>query len=123
MNKSQALDKFWNSFGIPAYDENTIPDNPGERYITYSVSTGRIEDVINLTGKIWEKNTTSWKFVEDKSSEIAYELATMDPPTISIDNGRLYLTMGTPFSQRLSDPDSMARGVYINIQAEFLTAY
>lgn len=123
MNKSQALDKFWNSFGIPAYDENTIPDNPGERYITYSVSTGRIEDVINLTGKIWEKNTTSWKFVEDKASEIAYELATMDPPTIAIDNGRLYLTMGTPFSQRLSDPDSMARGVYINIQAEFLTAY
>lgn len=123
MNKSQALDKFWNSFGIPAYDENTVPDNSGERYITYSVSTGRIEDVINLTGKIWEKNTTSWKFVEDKASEIAYELATMDPPTIAIDNGRLYLTMGTPFSQRLSDPDSMARGVYINIQAEFLTAY
>ena len=37
MNKAQALDQFWNGFGIPAWDENTVPEDPavrGERYIT-----------------------------------------------------------------------------------------
>ena len=123
MNKAQALDAFWNSFNIPAYDENTVPDNPGEKYIAYSVSTGSIEDVINLSAKIWDMNTTSWKFVEEKAAEIAEYIAKMVPPTILIENGRLYITEGSPFSQRISNPDELVRGVLINIQAEFLTAY
>lgn len=126
MNKSQALHQFWSGFGLPAWDENTIPDDStvrGEKYIAYSVSTGSLDDVINLTAKIWDTNTTSWEYVEQKAREIAYAIATMNPPTIQIDNGRLYITEGQPFSQRLPDPDSLVRGVYINIQAEFLTAY
>lgn len=123
MDKSQALHQFWSGFGIPAYDENTVPQNPGEKYIAYSVSTGSIEDVINLSAKIWDTNTTSWKFVEEKAAQIAYAIATMMPPTIQVDNGRLYISEGRPFSQRISNPDDLVRGVYINIQAEFLTAY
>lgn len=126
MNKAQALDHFWNGFGIPAWDENTVPEDPavrGERYITYSVSTGSLGDVIGLSAKIWDTNTTSWKFVEDKAEEIAHYIETMVPPTIQIDNGRLYIAKGRPFSQRLDDPNKFVRGNYINIQAEFLTAY
>ena len=123
MNKAQALDAFWNSFNIPAYDENTVPEDPGEKYIAYSVSTGSIEDVINLSAKIWDTNTTSWKFVEEKAAEIAEHIAKMVPPTILIENGRLYICEGRPFSQRISNPDELVRGVLINIQAEFLTAY
>lgn len=123
MNKSQTIQSFWSGFGLPAYDENTVPDNPGEKYIAYSVQTGSIGDVLNLNAKIWDTNTTSWKFVEEKAEEIAYYIATMVPPTIQINNGRFYITKGKPFSQRISNPDELARGVYINIQAEFLTAY
>ena len=124
MNKSQAITNFWSGFGIPAYDENTVPDNPGQRYIAYSVSTGSLDDVINMYAKIWDLDTNSWKFVEDKASEIAYAITTMVPPTIQIDNGRLYISKGNPFSQRLSDAENdRVRGVYINIQAEFLSAY
>lgn len=123
MNKSQALHQFWSGFGLNAYDENTVPDNPGEKYIAYDVSTGSLDDVINLTAKIWDTNTTSWKFVEEKADEIAHAIETMIPPTIQIDNGRLYITQGTPFSQRIPNPNELVRGVYINIQAEFLTAY
>ena len=47
----------------------------------------------------------------------------MVPPTIPIENGRLYITKGKPFAQRLSNPNELVRGNYINIQAEFLTAY
>lgn len=126
MNKSQALHQFWSGFGLPAWDENTVPEDDairGEKYIAYSVSTGSLDDVINLTAKIWDTNTTSWAFVETKAAEIAEYIAKMVPPTIAIDNGRLYITEGKPFSQRLPNPDDLVRGIYINIQAEFLTAY
>lgn len=126
MDKSQAINQFWSSFGLPAWDENTVPDDPvirGDKYIAYSVSTGSLDDTINLTAKIWDTNATTWKFVEDKAKEIAFEITTMVPPTIPIDNGRLYITKGKPFSQRLSNPNELVRGIYINIQAEFLTAY
>jgi len=126
MDKAQALHQFWSGFGIPAWDENTVPDDDdirGEKYIAYSVSTGSLDDVINLTAKIWDTNTSSWEFVENKAEEIAEYIAKMVPPTIPIENGRLYITKGKPFSQRLSNPNELVRGNYINIQAEFLTAY
>lgn len=135
MKKSQALQQFWESFGIPAFDENTVPDFPGgkapEKYITYSVSTGELGNVINLTASIWERNSTSWEFVETKAEEIAKAIEERDfsrmginAPTIPLDNGRLYLTQGSPFAQRLADPGSdLTRRIYLNIQAEFLTAY
>lgn len=126
MDKAQALHQFWSGFGIPAWDENTVPDDDdirGEKYIAYSVSTGSLDDVINLTAKIWDTNTSSWEFVENKAEEIAEYIVKMVPPTIPIENGRLYITKGKPFSQRLSNPNELVRGIYINIQAEFLTAY
>lgn len=123
MDKSQAIHNFWSGFGIPAWDENTVPDQPGERYIAYSVSTGSLDDVLNLSAKIWDTNTNSWEYVEKKAGEIAHAIATMVPPTIQIDNGRLYISEGNPFSQRLPNPGEGVRGVYVNIQAEFLTAY
>ena len=126
MNKTQAIHQFWSGFGIPAWDENTVPDDAlirGEKYIAYSVSTGSLDDVLNLSGKIWDTNTNTWEYVETKAQEISYSIATMNPPTMQIDNGRLYITEGRPFSQRIPNPNENVRGVLINIQAEFLTAY
>ena len=34
-NKWQAIDRFWNSFGIPAYDESSVPQGATMPYITY----------------------------------------------------------------------------------------
>ena len=126
MNKAQAIHQFWSGFGIPAWDENTVPDDPeirGEKYIAYNVSTGSLDDVMNLSGKIWDTNSNTWEYGEKKAEEIAEYIATMNPPTIKIDKGRLYITEGRPFSQRIPNPNEYVRGVLINIQAEFLTAY
>ena len=123
MNKAQALDKFWNSFSIPAYDENTVPDNAQMPYITYNVIEDELGNVVNLYANLWYRST-SWKDITLKSDEIAKKITEMYPPAIAIDNGRLYLAKGTPFAQRMNDPESdTIRRMYINIQAEFLTAY
>lgn len=122
MTKAQAIDYFWNSFGIKAYDENTVPDKPNFPYITYSVTTDDIGNVVNLSASIWDRST-SWKIISEKVDEISKKIIEMQPPAIALNNGRLYLTKGTPFAQRMSDPDDMIRRIYMNLQAEFLTAY
>lgn len=124
MDKGQAIHNFWSRFGLMAYDENTVPDNAPDRYITYNVSMDSIGNVVNMYGNIWDINTDSWEFVSKKAEEIAEYIETMYPISYAIDNGRLYIAKGTPFAQRMSEPNNdRVRRMYINIQAEYLTAY
>lgn len=117
MNKAQAIHSFWSGFGIPAYDETTVPDDAQMPYITYNVVTGALDDALLMSGSIWYRDT-SWATVTAKADEIADALYT----TIPIDGGGVYLTQGTPFAQRMSDPaDDSIRRIYINLSAEFIT--
>lgn len=122
MNKAQAINEFWNSFGVPAYDENTLNvDSSVKTYITYSVQEGKLDDPIVLNASIWTRNT-SWTKLDEIKTNIAHKLYTMNP--IKLDDGYLHLTSGTPFAQRFradEDPDYLR--ILIVIQAEFFTAY
>ena len=122
MDKAQALHNFWSGFGLPAYDENSVPEDAAMPRITYSVSTDSIDNVLLLSGSLWY-HSTSWEDISKKAEEIAQALVTMNPPAIEIDNGRLYLYKGAPFAQRMEDPDDSIRRIYLNLEAEFLTAY
>lgn len=122
MNKSQAIHNFWSGFGLTAYDETTVPDDAKMPYITYGVSTDSIGNPISLSGSLWYC-TNSWKDISDKAEEIAEAIVTMDPPAIELDTGRLYITKGNPFAQRMTDEDRTVRRMYINLRAEYLTNY
>lgn len=122
MNKAQALNNFWNSFGLKAYDENTLPSTASFPYITYNTVTDSLDNVVNLYSSLWYRDT-SWKAISDKTEEIAQALGS-GGKVIKLDSGYLWLCKGTPFAQRMSDPnDDMIRRMYINVQAEYLTAY
>ena len=124
MNKWEALQEFWSSFGWDAYDENSVDTgafSPSLPYITYAAQIGYVGQILSLTASLWDKST-SWKSVSDKADEISgrigygYEL-------VKVDGGYLYLTQGQPFAQRMSDPeDSEIKRIYIILNAEFLTA-
>ena len=123
MTKEQAIHTFWSGFGIPAYDEQTVPDNAKMPYITYRVVTDSIGNVCNLTGSIWYRST-SWKEVSDKAAEVARAVGQYGFTKLKLDDGYVWFTKGAPFAQRMSDPASdMIRRIYLNVQAEFLTAY
>ena len=47
----------------------------------------------------------------------------MNPCTVKIDGGRMYIARGTPFAQRMSDVDDMVRRIVLNVTVEFFTAY
>lgn len=126
MDKAQAFQKFWSSFGLPAYDETTVPDGehkPDFPYITYNFQSASMENLLFLDISIWYR-TNSWEEVEKKKEEIAKRLQIMHPPTIKVDGGRLALYHDTLQSRRMTDfYDPTIRRYSLNITAEFFTAY
>lgn len=123
MTKAQAIYQFWAGFGLPAYDNQSVPDNATLPYITYETMTGAIGAQMAMTADVWYRST-SWKAVSDKVDEIAEKIATMD--AVKIDTGYMYVSIPelSPFAQRLADPnDDMVKRVYLNVQFEFLTSY
>lgn len=123
MDKAQALQTFWESFGIPAYEQTTVPESAKMPYITYSVSMDSLDNVVNMSASVWY-HSTSWKDISEKTEQIARYIVGMNPPSIKFDGGRLYIAKGNPFAQRMADPnDDMIRRMYLNIQAEYLSAY
>ena len=122
MDKAQAIDAFWNRF-LPAYDENTVPSDIKMPYITYSVATDSLGGFLSMTASLWYRSD-SWAEISRKAEEIAEYITKMNPPSIPLDNGRLYISKGLPFAQRMSEPsDSAVRRIVLQINAEFLTAY
>lgn len=125
MDKAQALHSFWSSFSLPAYDEASVPsgdDTPQFPYITYTVATDALDGSLPLVASLWYKST-SWRDITLKSEEIARRIETMERP-IPIDNGYLWIVRGTPFAQRMTEPDdNTIRRILLNIVAEFLTPY
>lgn len=119
LDKAQGLYTFWSMFGLPAYDEQTIPGDAKIPYITYETQTGCLDETLYLTGSIWYYGN-SWGPVTQKADEIEEEIT--GGTIIPIKGGALWITKGSPFTQRAADDDSTVRRILIQIQAEFLTA-
>lgn len=121
MDKFQAIQQFWSSFGIPAYDENTVPDDAEMPYITYSTSIDSVGSPVLITGSLWYYSF-SWEEISRKTQTIS-DFIGYGYHIIKIDGGYLYITRGSPFAQRVAGGENDAvRRVYINLMCEFLTA-
>lgn len=123
MDKEQAIQAFWESFGLPAYDEYAVPDDAKMPYITYTSMTGAVGEPLAISGSIWYYSP-SWKEISKKRDEIAKAVGEHGYHIQKIDGGYLVISQGRPFSQRMDEPGSdMTRRMYINLLAEFLTAF
>jgi len=123
MDKFQALQSFWSSFGIPAYDENTVPtgnDAPEFPYITYDAVISNFDNKVAMSASIWDYGT-SWGRVTAKLAEIQSAIGN-GGKILPIDDGAFWITTGRPFAQRMNDDNDMIRRVFMNISAEFITA-
>ena len=120
MDKAQALHSFWSGFGLTAYDENTVPEGAQLPYITYSVGMAEMGEPIILTASLWY-HSTSWAAISQKA-ELINRSITPGGVIIPFDGGSLWIWRGSPFSQRMEDPDPSIRRIYMNINAEFLSS-
>lgn len=122
MNKAQAIHRFWSSFGLPAYDQSTVPSGKGGAvmpYITYEVKEDNLGNDIGLTASLWYRSS-SWEAVTLKAEEVAKKIGSILP--IPIEGGYCWIKRGSPFAQRMSDTDDGVRRILISITVEYLTA-
>lgn len=123
MDKAQTIHSFWSSFGWPAYDELSVPeheDNEAELpYITYMVILDEFEHPVYPSASLWTYGT-SWSEIEQKAMEIS-EFIGLGGKLYNIDSGKLWIQRGHPFSQRISDDNSMVRRIVLNVDMEFMS--
>ena len=121
MTKAAAIYQFWNSFGLTAYEENTVPTDATFPYITYQLVTDSFDREITLAASIWYRSE-SWSGINAKTEEISQKIS-RGGKTISCDGGAIWLKRGQPFAQNMRDEsDDLIKRKYLNITAEFITA-
>ncbi len=115
---AQTLHSFWSAFGLPAYDENTVPDRTAFPYITYNVTAAAFNETVTMSASLWYRST-SWKEITDKAEQIRETLE--DGGRYIVTNkGALWIKTGVPFAQRMSDVDDSVRRIYINIEVDYI---
>ena len=121
MTKAAAIYQFLNSFGLTAYEENTVPDDATFPYITYQLVTDSFDREIPLVASIWYRSE-SWTDINAKTEEISQKIS-RGGKIISCDGGAIWMKRGQPFAQNMGDEsDDLIKRKYLNITAEFMTA-
>lgn len=128
MNKEQALNSFWNGFGIPAFDENSVPEYitkdgalvPLEPpYITYETRTDDFGYPVALTASIWYRSST-WADITAKAQEIS-DFIGRGGRMIAYSGGAFWIQKASPWASRMDDPaDNMIRRIVLNVTVEYL---
>lgn len=118
MDSWQGQDYLWNSFGLPAYDENTVDEDAQMPYITYEAVDGSLGGSTLVSASLWY-HSSSWAEISKKANQMKLGLNRQ----VKIDGG--YIKVRTPYDNyatRMSDPDDKdIRRVRIAVEMEFLT--
>ena len=121
MTKAAAIYQFWSSFGLTAYEENTVPNDATFPYITYQLVTDSFDREVQATASIWYRSE-SWTAINAKTEEISQKIS-RGGKIIPCDGGAIWLKRGQPFAQNMGDEnDYLIKRKYLNITAEFITA-
>lgn len=122
MDKWQAQHDFWSSFGVPAYEEHSVPDSERNTFprITYESATGPFESLVSITASIWTRST-SWTTADVLANQIEQYIKHMGCP--EIEGGRYRVYIGdTTFAQKLDDPDDdQIKRILLNVTFEFMS--
>lgn len=120
MTKAEALYGFWSSFGLPVYEEGSVPEDAVLPYITYPLMLGDWGQEIPITADLWYRTTTLLG-INDKTNEIARRIG-LGGVKLSCSGGHIHLYCGSPWAQLMGDPDDdMIRRMHLNITARFNT--
>ena len=128
MTREQAIFDFWNSFNIPAFEENSVPTGenaPAYPYITYQLVVDDFRGQVQTSASVYDrdKNNYSALFqVLQKTAEIRKKIS-RGGIMLAFDSGVVWLKPNTPFSQIMGDSeDNAVRRAYLNMTAEFISA-
>lgn len=126
MDMLQALNSFWNSFGLKAYDETTVPDEmrftndenkEKKPYITYEVNVGEFGESVVSAVNVWYYDK-GWKAIENKLKEIDARIC-KGGVQIPYDEGTIWIKTGTLYRSRVEESNDMIRRYLLNTIIEY----
>lgn len=122
--KAAAYHSFWSQFGIPAFEENSVPDGedaPGFPRITYQFGTDAFSDYpIALSVSVWYRSS-SWVDINAKTEEIAAAIG-RGGITVPCDGGNFWITRGSPWALSMGDEnDDLIKRKVLNVNILFNT--
>ena len=121
MTKAAAIYQFWSSFGLTAYEENTVPEDAVFPYVTYQLVTDSFDREVAATASLWYRSE-SWMAINAKTEEISAHIG-LGGKIIKCDGGRIWIKRGQPFAQNMGDEsDDLIKRKYLNLTFEFMTA-
>lgn len=118
MDKEQAIHNFWNSFGVKAYDETSVPSDADFPRLTYEIAISDFNNEVALSASLWYYDT-SWLSITEKSKEISEKIG-LGGVSVPYDGGILWIKKSNPFLQRVADDNDSIRRILINISIDFL---
>ena len=122
MTKAAAIYQFWSSFGLTAYEENTVPEDAAFPYVTYQLVTDSFDREVAATASLWYRGE-SWTAINAKTEEISAHIG-LGGKIIKCDGGRIWIKRGQPFAQNMGDEsDDLIKRKYLNVTIEYFTAH
>lgn len=121
MTVREALFQFWSSFSVPAFEENSVPsggDFPGFPYITFPMVESSFGDDSHIFVSVWTRSP-SWESAIIITDAIKDRLKD-GGIYVHYDGGAVCITMGTPFSRGMGDPnDSEVKRMLLDVTLHF----
>lgn len=123
MNKYQALTAFFESFGLDAYEENSVPtsepDLPQFPYLTFDSSVSARDSEVQINFSIWYRST-SLQEISEKAEEISAAIGYSR--IIECDEGAIIIRPGESFIQGTNDEsDPLVKRKLFTVYAKFIT--
>ncbi len=106
----KALYQFWASFGLPAWSQDTVPDEAVLPYITFDVVSGDALGATLLTGTAWLRDEDDGTSVNARRAQVLEQIAAAVPPAglkLDTEDGgfiMLYRNSGN-FQRNVQDPE------------------
>lgn len=122
--KTQAIYNFFSSFGMEAFEENSVyslegaPDYP---YITYELKTDFFSDTDTvISASVWTRST-SWATANAYAEQISAAVGRSGLIT-QIEGGYMLIMRRSPFAQSMGDPgDDMVKRKLLSFALRFYT--
>ena len=120
MTKTQALQQFFDSFGIPAYPTNSVPTETKFPWLTYEpiVSNWFGQNTVYPTVSLWY-HSTSEKGINEKADEISKFIGSGH--TIACDDGLIVIYFSGEWIPLVDEADSAIKRRQTTLQIEFNT--
>ena len=119
LDKWSAQKVYWSSFGLPAYQEDTVPDDAKMPYLTYQPVNGQLGGTLNASAHLYYRGT-SWTAIMQEVTQMEKAIDRQ----MFIDGGIMKIRKPlSNFAQPMPESaDKKVRRMMLTVEIEFLSA-